>query len=250
MTRVLYLFMFLMLWGTASAQLIINVENSRIQSDTTGWAGSLGTSFSLVKNVQQVLSINANMHLQYKDKKNLYLILANYNLLKGNQQELSNNMFYHFRYNRTLSKAVRWEAFTQWQQNNITNIDVRFLVGTGPRFKIHESSTLKFYGASLAMYEYERDKKPPVVHKDMRSDNYLTFTYTPNTFIVLTSTTFYQPLYRYIKDFRVLNQEAIDIKATKHFSITISFDYLYDAFPAAGTPSINYTINNGFNYTF
>ena len=159
-------------------------------------------------------------------------------------------MFYHLRYNRKLNKVVRWEAFTQWQQNNITNIDLRFLAGTGPRFKLHESRRLKLYGASLAMYEYERDKKPPVAYKDMRGDMYMTFTYKPTVFISITSTTFYQPLLRYVKDFRVLNQEAVTIKATKHFSITTSFDYLYDAFPAAGTPNINYTIINGFNYTF
>ena len=48
-------------------------------------------------------------------------------LLKGNKQDLTNNLLFHFRYNRKLSEAVRWEVFTQWQQNTITNIDQRFL---------------------------------------------------------------------------------------------------------------------------
>lgn len=250
MARVFFCLALLLGSVSTHAQLIVNVENSRIQSDTTGWAGSLGTSFSLVKNIQQVLNINAFMHLQYKGQKDLYLLLANYSLLKGNQQELSNNMFYHIRYNRKLSKVVRWEAFTQWQQNRITNIDLRFLAGTGPRFKLYESRRFKLYAASLVMYEYERDKMPYVAHKDFRGDGYATFTYKPNAAIAITSTTFYQPLLRDLADFRILNQEAITIKATKHFSITTSFDYLYDAFPATGTPNINYTINNGFNYTF
>lgn len=250
MVRLLYLLVFFLLSFSLSAQLIVNVENSRIQSDTTGWAGNVGTSFSFAQNVQQILNINANMHLQYKTEKNLYLLLANYNLLKGNQQELSNNMFYHLRYNRKLSKVVRWEAFTQWQQNNVTNIDLRFLAGTGPRFKLHNSKKFKIYAASLVMYEYERDKMPLVTHKDPRNDTYLTFTYKPTTLISLTSTTFYQPLFNQLKDFRILNQEVLNIKATKHLSITTSFDYLYDAFPAVGTPNINYTINNGFSYAF
>ena len=38
------------------------MENSRIQSDTTGWKGDVGTSFSFSKNVQEVLNISATMH--------------------------------------------------------------------------------------------------------------------------------------------------------------------------------------------
>src|SRR3954469_21991808 len=122
----------------SSAQLIVNVENSRIQSDTTGWKGDIGTSFSLTKNVQSLLNIAATLHLQYKTRKNMYLLLGNYNLMRSEEERLVNNMFYHVRYNRVLSPGVRWEAFTEWQQNSINNIDLRAVVGMGPRFTIHE----------------------------------------------------------------------------------------------------------------
>src|SRR4051812_4538809 len=158
MFRILFINVFLIVSVTSSAQLIVNVENSRIQSDTTGWKGDIGTSFSFSKNVQQILSINATAHLQYKTEKDLYLLLANYNLLKGDNQQLLNNMFYHLRYNRKLGKVVRWEAFTQWQQNSINNIDLRSLFSTGPRCKLHESKSFKIYAAALAMYEHEVDK--------------------------------------------------------------------------------------------
>ncbi len=250
MVRLLVFLLFLVFYFTSGAQLIVNVENSRIQSDTTGWKGNIGSSFSFAKNVQQVLNINAAMHLQYKTQKDLYLLLANYNLLKANKQEFSNNMFYHFRYNRKLGKVVRWEAFTQWQQNNITNIDVRALFGTGPRFKVIESKSFRFYAGTLVMYEHERDKNPVVTYIDMRGDIYVSFTYEPNPVFDITATTFYQPLFRAPKDFRILNQITFSIKATKHLSLSTNWDYSYDAFPAIGTPEINYVISNGINYTF
>src|SRR4051812_26145393 len=108
MIRLVSFFVFVIFSASASAQLIVNVENSRIQSDTTGWKGDAGTSFSFTKNVQQILNINATMHLQYKTEKNLYLLLANYNLLKSNNEQLFNNMFYHLRFNRKLGKVVHW----------------------------------------------------------------------------------------------------------------------------------------------
>jgi hypothetical protein len=250
MKNFLYILFFLLAHFVAHSQLIVNVENARIQSDTTGWKGDVNTSFSLTQNVQQVININATMHLQYKTTKDLYLLLANYNFLRGNEEELSNNMFYHFRYNRELNKIVRWEAFTQWQQNNLTNIDLRALFGTGPRFRIIDNPKFKLYAAALAMYEHEKDKNPREIHNDIRSDNYATFTFLPSKTISITSTTFYQPLFRQVEDYRILNQISFSLKATKHFGITTNWDFSYDSHPAAETPNVNYVISNGFSYTF
>jgi len=246
-----FYFLIIILFSTAGyAQLIVNVENSRIQSNTTGWKGSIGTSFGLTKNVEQIINLNANVHLQYKTKKDMYLFLANYNFLRGNNKELTNNMFYHLRYNRKFLGLIRWEAFTQWQQNNITNIDLRALAGMGPRFKLHESKRVRLFAGVLAMYEHEVDKNPREVHNDVRSDNYISFTYKPNDIFDLTTTTFYQPLFRRFSDFRVLNQVSFNIKATRRLTLSVNWDYTYDAFPAIGTPKINYTLTNGFNYNF
>ncbi|WP_147206129.1 DUF481 domain-containing protein [Segetibacter aerophilus] len=250
MIRLLCLLLFLFVYTAAPCQLIVNVENSRIQSDTTGWNGSVGTSFSFSKNVQQILNINATAHLQYKTQKDLYLFLANYNRLTNFQQQLLNNVFYHLRYNRKLGKVVRWEAFTQLQQNKISNIDLRALFGTGPRLKLHEDKKFRIYSGILAMYEYEVDKDPHVILGDIRSDNYVSFTFKPNAIFDVTSTTFYQPLFRQLNDFRILNQVVFNIKATKHFSISTNWDYSYDSFPAAGTPNVNFTVTNGFSYNF
>jgi len=222
-----------------------------MQTDTIGWSGSLGTTFSFTKNVQEVLNLSANAHVQYKAGKSLYLFLGDYKLLKGNNKALLNNMFYHLRYNRKLSELVRWEIFNQWQQNAVTGIKLRALFGTGPRFKLHRSERFRLYAATAAMYEYEEERtKPVVLHKDFRSSNYLSFSYTPNEVVELVSTTFYQPLFRQLNDFRVMNQLALNIKATRRLLLTTSWDYLYDAFPAAGAPRNNYTITNGFTYTF
>ncbi|MCW3079267.1 DUF481 domain-containing protein [Segetibacter sp.] len=250
MVLLLHFLIFIAFSITTFGQLIVNVENSRIQSDTTGWNGSVGTSFSYSKNVQQILNINATAHVQYKTEKDLYLLLANYNRLTNFNQQLLNNVFYHLRYNRKLGKVVRWEAFTQWQQNRISNIDLRALFGTGPRFKVHEDKKFRIYSAALAMYEYEVDRDPRVVLHDIRSDNYVSFTFKPNPVFDVTSTTFYQPLFKQFSDFRILNQIVFNIKATRHFSISTNWDYSYDSFPALGTPNVNFTITNGFSYTF
>lgn len=233
-----------------SAQ-IVNIESQRLQSDTTGWLGSFGSSFLFQKNAVQVININLNAHVEYKAKKSLYLFLANYNLLRGSGETLADNLFYHLRYNYKVNKWLRWEVFTQLQQNNVTGIDLRVLAGTGPRFKLSGTKKFALYTATAAMYEYEKETTTPAIyHRDIRSSNYITATFKPNENTELTGTVFYQPLYKNFNDFRVLNEITATFKIIKHLSFTAAWYYLYDNKPAASTPRLNYSISNGIEYNF
>lgn len=233
-----------------SAQ-IVNIESQRIESDTTGWLGSFGSNFLFEKNAIEVLNINLAAHIQYKTKKSLYLFLGNYNLLKGSGQTLSDNIFYHLRYNYKINKWLRWEVFTQLQQNNVTGIDLRLLTGTGPRFKLSGTKTIAIYTGTAAMYEYEKEQTVPLVyHRNVRSSSYISLTYKPVANAEIIGTVFYQPLYANPGDYRVLNEISAKFKIVKHFSFTAGWHYLYDSKPAASTPDLNYSISNGIEYDF
>ena len=102
-------FVLLIITGVPASAQIVNVESRRIQTDTTGWAGSFGGSINLSKNVDKVFSASAFAHLQYKNSKNLYLFLGDYAFLKGAQKKYTDNTFFHLRYNHKFSNLVRWE---------------------------------------------------------------------------------------------------------------------------------------------
>ncbi|MEO8414242.1 MAG: DUF481 domain-containing protein [Ginsengibacter sp.] len=235
----------------ASLAQIINMESQRIRSDTTGWFGNVSTSFQFEKNAVQVINISAGAHVEYKSPKSLYLFLGNYNFLKGDGQTLNNNLFYHLRYNYKLNKWLRWEVFTQLQQNSVTGIKLRLLAGTGPRFKLAGSERIALYVATAAIYEYEKEQTvPPIYHRDLRSSSYVSFTYEPSKNTQLISTVFYQPLFGCLSDYRLLNEISVKFKFVKHFSFTANWYYLYDSRPAADLPKLNYSISNGIEYDF
>jgi hypothetical protein len=236
--------------GFAKAQ-IINVENARIHSDTTGWMGNIGALLSLTKNTEEIFLVQLNAHVQYKTNKDLFLILGNYGFLSGSSQKLINNSFLHLRYNRKLNNIVRLELFTQVLQNPVTKIDYRFLTGAGPRFKVMDKNKFKLYAASLAMHEYERELDEfKTIHNDIRSSSYVSFSYLPNENTELINTVFYQPLFNYLNDFRILDQLKFSVKAGKKFAVTFNLNYLYDSKPVTGVPLINYTVSTGLDYTF
>ena len=75
------------------------------------------------------------------------------NFLKTKDEDLNNAGFLHFRYNYKLKKNwVRWEAFTQVQFNKANGLRLRFLIGTGPRFKLIQKEKFKTYIGALYMY--------------------------------------------------------------------------------------------------
>jgi len=223
---------------------VVNMENQRYHTDTTGWTGTVGGDFTITSNGQKIWAANANAHVQYQSKKSLYLLLGSYGFLKGDEQSFIDYGFLHFRYNYKLTKVVRLEAFTQLQQNAITKIQSRFLIGAGPRFKILGRKKIKMYAGSLPMYEVEKITGVPVSY-DWRLSNYLSITFLPNKQTELTSTTYYQPVLFDAGDYRLLNQTSLKIAAGKKLVVSLNYNYQYDASPAAGVPTDTYTFSTG-----
>lgn len=224
---------------------IVNMESQRYHTDTTGWAGSIGGNFALTNYGQKVFDVDANAHVQYKTKKSLYLFLGGYGFLKGDQQSYVDYSFLHLRYNYKLTKILRLEAFTQLQQNVITKIQFRYLIGAGPRFKLVESPKIKLYMGSLPMYEVEKETGVPEHIINWRCSNYISFTFIPNKQTEFTTTTYYQPVMFDAGNYRLLNQSSCKIKASKKIAVVIRYNYQYDASPATGVNKETYNFGTG-----
>jgi hypothetical protein len=251
MIRVFFSILILLAISLKVNAQIINVENSRIHTDTVGWAGEVGMQMSFTKNSQEVFLAQLNAHVQYKTEKDLFLILGNYGFLSGASVNLINNSFMHFRYNRKLTNVTRIEVFTQILQNPVNLIDYRILTGAGPRFKLSDSKKLKLYAASLVMHEYERElDSVKTIQNAIRNSSYVSFSFMPSSQTEVINTIFYQPLFKEISDFRVLDQMKFSVKTGKKFAISLNLNYLYDNRPAPGVPRINYTFSTGLDYRF
>jgi hypothetical protein len=244
----------ILLAGTARAQ-IVNIESARMQSDTVGWKGSAQVGFTFTQNTHKVLDFTSGAHLQYKTRKDLYLVLWNTELLQNGDASLINNSFLHLRYNHKFTPHMRWEWFTQMQNNAVTGIEFRFLAGTGPRFKLTEGRKFRSYLGIAAMYEYERDKAalvgaPSIEHRDGRGNIYYSFSWKPEEGAEMISTLFLQPLLFDIADYRILEQLSFRVKPGKHFSVRFDLQYLYDTSPAPGQPRTNYRVGTSLGYEF
>jgi Protein of unknown function, DUF481 len=229
---------------------ILNVEGLRMVTDTVGWSGQMGLAISASKFTKSFFTFNSNGHIQLKQEKNLYLLVANMDMVNVDGASFNKTGFAHFRYNRKLSEWIKLEAFTQLQSNVLTKIGSRWLNGIGIRLKLSQYEKAKFYYGLTYMHESEKITDRSVTDQANRVSSYFTFTLVPESIVTFSNTTYIQPLIGNIHDFRISNDINLAFKINKHLSLTTSLHYLYDSKPPIDVPNTNYQVYNGLTFKF
>lgn len=236
-------------YSSVTAQ-IVNIESKRIATDTTGFSGNVGVSLAASQFTKTFVAGQFASQVQWKTNRNVYLIVSDFQIVNAGGESFNNSGFGHFRFNRKLSRKVRFELFTQLQYNSVTKISSRFINGIGLRFKLSPYENAKIYWGAAIMYEYEKLSSPEILNKDIRLSSYMTFTLIPVETITFRNTTYAQPLTANFKDFRLANNTRLSFGITKQLKFTTDFSFLYDSKPPSEVPQINYQVRNGLNYTF
>lgn len=230
---------------------VINIEDKRIKTDTVGWSGSGSASIFMNKNNDFVLSFLTDLHIQYKTKKSLFLLLTDVATVSVNEdQHFVNSGFQHFRYNYKITDRFVWEAFVQGQYNEPLAIDYRLLAGTGPRFKIVGTDKFRLYAAALYMYEQEKNTGVEELQNNNRMSSYVSFTVAPNDQFSLVSTTYYQPLLTDFSDRRISTTLDLTSYITKKLYLNINYNLLDDSAPATGIAPTIYELTAGVGLDF
>jgi hypothetical protein len=232
-----------------SAQ-VMNIEQERMQTDTTGWAGTAALSFQYLKNKTEFWSAGAKIHFQYKTKKSLYLWLTDYSLAKSSGESFANSGIQHLRYNYKILDWFTAEAFTQAQFNEVLSVKFRWLLGAGPRFKAVKTKPFRMYIGALYMYEYEEIADTAIYHRDHRLSAYVSVTLKIRDNLSLINTTYYQPKFNDFADYRLSSQTDLKIKISKKFYFTTSYLYFHDAVPAENVPAETHALQNTLGFDF
>lgn len=247
------LFFGLFFLASISHAQVVNVETLRKPSDSTKWTGSVSLDVSLIKNTNDIFRIANKAHIQYKDSLNLWLFVNDFNLQKIEGNSLVNRGTQHLRYNRRITEKIKWEAFLQAQYDVISQINLRALVGTGPRFKLSVNDNYRFYLGTLIMYEYEKASNvvDNQLQKVFRGSSYLSFSLYPTETLSIISTSYYQPQINKFKDYRISSNTSLLFEILKNLAFKITFNYFFDAVPvSAAIPKTQYELTNGILYSF
>lgn len=247
MMRLICLFLFLAGGLGVNAQ-IVNIENRRIYEDTSGWSGSLDAGMSITQNSADVLySGNFRPRAQYKTRKNHFLIISDLNYTASNKTTFANSGMAHFRYARRIKNSPwKWEGYTQIQYNQLLNQRVRYLVGTGPRWKFIDTNNIRFFVGTSTFWEYEELTEDGIINSNFRWSNYLSWFIRTKSGFSFSATTYYQPRWDKMKDFRFSGQYQIAQALTKRLDMRFEFNMFYDSEPPVNVRKTVFSSSAGF----
>ena len=129
-------------------------------------------------------------------------------------------------------------------------IDLRTLIGAGPRFRIHDDDTLNLYIGILYMYEYENIGDSTAFLTAHRNSSYLSLNYFVNDIFSISHISYYQPNILDFADFRISTETALNIYLTQRFTLRIIYNLLYDSRQVEGLPNQYHTLKNSLGVRF
>lgn len=243
----------IMMSASLSAQ-VTNVEARRLKNDTLSWYRELNAGIKFVRERGNIVTLTSDARIQHRKEKNLYLALAEYNWSGAKGTTLTHNAFLHLRYNRYLPvKWLVWEGFSQLQFNEITRINLRWLLGSGPRFKLYEESKGSIYLGSLYMFEITRENTLDDQYLRLienRMSSYFSVSIFPADNISLLTTTYYQPRIDKWSDYRLNNISELRFRFNKYLVLSMVYRLTFDSFPAEGAPRYTHNFENRIGVVF
>lgn len=248
----LILLLFLIVSDMAQAQ-IVNIEDKRVRTDTTGWFWQLDFGGKVTQNTRSVLALNGAVRIDQLREKAEWLFLSNYNLVRADEDRFVNDGFGHLRFGRKLNHRWTWEAFGQMQYNRRLLIDFRSLLGTGPRFQIREQESWEMAVGLMYMYEHNELEEGRIVREDSRLSSYLTGRVKMNEFLSFASTSYYQPLVSQLGESRLSSINTLSAAFNDGIAFSSSFNITYDGLLAQllpDVPATNYTWLNTLRLRF
>ncbi|APS37809.1 MULTISPECIES: DUF481 domain-containing protein [Salegentibacter] len=248
-----FLLLFLLLPFLGQAQLV-NIETKRLQTDSTRFVLNADFAFNHSNNDGvSVNQINGTLttQLKSKDLKKTYLFLGNYRLIDADEGNLQNSWFLHTRFNYKFNQLLRFEAFLQGQYNQLLVVEQRNLVGAGLRLKWMNRENFSGYLGNSYMYEVEYSDRAGTTEYKHRNSTYLSVSYlSKSKNFSVTNTVYYQPLYKNLKDYRLLEQFRLDIPLAEWFKVFTIYDYYFDSKTPLNTREYTSQLQIGVGFSF
>jgi len=262
--RLLILLLFISLFSgrPVSGQTVINTEVLRLTPDSQRVRGSLALNLGMSRNkAGRFFRPGFNGRLVIQSDKNRFMVLSGYALTRftdvdepGEPVTIFNERgFGHLRFNRNLSDQITWEAFSQYQFDQVQEIDRRILLGTGPRIRISKTASGFLFGGLQYMYEYEETSAQEgtiVYNKHHRLSTYLSGGRAFNEHVSGNLTAYFQPRPDLWSDYRISATGSLTAKLSGGFGFSLNANYVYDARPPVTVPTVMYDFGAGLTFNW
>ena len=239
-------------WGSP-----VNAEKLTNDPVHGGFSGSLSSSFAFSRGNVDRLDLNAGGSIQYWTLhpegvgyrgrpapagapaffKDRWLLVANSGFVRFSLREVVNYGFAHTRYTRMWLPRLGSDVFAQAQYNELMLLRNRLVTGVGLRVVPVNRRMLQIWAGTGAMVERERNDTVPGDPHPARLVNYRWTNYAVAQLrlakgqLVARNTTYVQPRFDVLRDFRVLEAVQLEANVTPVLAFGVEFEAQYDSRP-------------------
>lgn len=236
------------------ARAQVNVEPLRHQISEDGAGARLRVSLtSLAGNTQGVVFGGAAL-VGGRWSKNLVFAELSGDYAAFNGTVSVAKWFVHVRHNYELGRVVAWEEFGQMESDRFRRVQLRELIGTGPRFTILEGDLLRLHLGSSYMFEHtEFDSGQAGARGEgfaHRFNNYVSIALQPDPRVLLTSVLYAQPRFDQFSDFRLLSVSGVGFQVTKVLRSRIDCTLRYESFHPRDIEGTDLELKSGLELVF
>ncbi|MDX1349418.1 MAG: DUF481 domain-containing protein [Putridiphycobacter sp.] len=245
------LILYLSLVSCYTTAQIVNIENKRLVDNKEGFSGSAELNLNFTMNTVQLLQIGDKIRVGYLKKRHQFLMVTDHAFVKSGVEDFLNRGFEHFRYNYVLkdSGAITFEAFQQAQFNRIQKIDLRFIIGSGLRFRIIDKNNYQLNIGTGIMGEYER-LLDVGLSSDVLSTNYLSFDAQFSENVGLNTISYFQPKFIDFGNYRFSNETSIRFKINENLTFLLIYTLTHDNRDIPDVRKTNYILKNTLRIWF
>jgi hypothetical protein len=233
-----------LLHASGAAAQIVNVQALFDEKAEMGPAAAIELGGDWRTGSTQLFSVRGSLVGQVRSERNVWLgvIRGEYSFASG--ERIVSQVLEHLRYRRKLTDRVSAEVFAQHEYNEFRRLQLRALLGAGPRIVLFVNDTAGLtFGAAL-MLEHERNRKDGEVdagarYTDPRLSSYLLARVKLMENINLVETVYFQPRVTRPSDLRVLNETLFAVTPNPRVTVGIGFNLTYDSAPPATVPPLD-----------
>jgi hypothetical protein len=231
---------------------VLNVEQVRADSDTTGWVGELGFDFSLNKFNDRVLKTGGEANASYFSRLHQYIFLSQLDVVTVDGNALVSDGYAHLRATFLRANTLSPELFTQYQYNNNLDLQNRALAGAGVRYNFLERENLSGSFSTGMMIEYEEwsiSDTETVDNTYLKSTSNLVIRGQLNPQASLTLIGYYQARPDRFFEPRATSENRLNLRISERLSFRVAFTMTYDTDPVIDVPNLTYELKNGLVFT-
>jgi len=226
----------------------VNVESRRTSIERDGIFGDFQMQGALQHGNTNLVNLGASGLFGFRKTtlrtQHTVFAFGNFSITSESislKRNIQNSEMGHIRYNVKIKKWVFWEVFSQVQADQNTFVDLRYLLGTGPRFvPLRIGGHLMVLGTAY-MPEYEvlnRSIQRPYpsdlsfrktwVH---RWSSYLSYRADITDQFVFQTTTYIQPRFGRFRDIKAFNDNVLTMQINDLLDFSVSLGVGYDREP-------------------